>query len=292
MFQAIRLPPRRALATIASTLLASTLLLSACERESDRKRPSEAAPAPAPAPLPPAAPPLQPPSIGRSDLLTAISEARAAYAGGQPDASDSLAGRRFVIRQGFGCSGAAPPASSIASRGAAGVAHWTWGRDQKSIDIGLTPADWIGAPVVTGETWEAAEGYWLTHPWFPGEGCPGPRTTSAPLITRAATSPPPAPSPAPLVSGLVAVFTKDSSRVHRREGKPFTLSLRGDAALAPVGGYRLVIEGRFSAFSDGQVIRCIASNPDEAPVCVAAAEVDRVAFEDADGKLLKEWRQG
>jgi len=288
MLQAIRLPPRRALAMIASTLLASTVLLSACERELDRKRPQEAAPAP----LPPPAPPLQPPSIGRSDLLTAISAARAAYAGGQPDTSDSLAGRRFVIRQGFGCAGPAPAASPTTPRDPAGVAHWSRGPDQKSIEIALIPADWVGAPVLAGETAEAAEGYWLTRPWFPGEGCPGPRTTSAPLITIAGTAPPPLPSPAPLVSGVVAVFTENSSRVRRRDGKPFTMSLRGDAALAPVGGYRLVIEGRFSAFSDGQVIRCIASNPDEVPVCVAAVEVDRVAFEDADGKLLTEWRQG
>jgi hypothetical protein len=89
------------------------------------------------------------------------------------------------------------------------------------------------------------------------------------------------------------MFAKDSSRVSRRDGKPFTATLRGDDALAaPVDGYRLVIEGRFAAFSDGRTIRCTASSPDQAPVCIAAAEVDRVAFEDPDGKVLKEWRQG
>jgi hypothetical protein len=78
-----------------------------------------------------------------------------------------------------------------------------------------------------------------------------------------------------------------------KSGGPFLVTLRGEGPLvAPENGYRLVIEGRFSSFADGRAIRCYSSSIDQAPVCIAAAEVDRVAFEDADGKLLKEWREG
>lgn len=241
--------------------------------------------------------PLPPPTVGRSGLLVAIDTARAAYAAGQPDASSGLTGRRFTLRQAFGCASPAKAGPSAAATSVAGVARWEWGRDHKTLEIGLTPADWATAPVLSGETtWEAVEGYWLTWPWLQTEDCPVTPAPSAPSGDFESSTPPlvrPPANPTPLISGLAAMFAKDSSRVSRRDGKPFTLTLRGAASLAPpANGYRLVIEGRFSAFSDGQAIRCAASSPDEAPVCIAAAEVDRVAFEDADGKLLKEWRQG
>ena len=61
---------------------------------------------------------------------------------------------------------------------------------------------------------------------------------------------------------------------------------------APTGGYRLILEGRMSAFADGRAIRCRASSPDQRPVCIGAVQLDRVAFEDAGGAVLSEWRPG
>ena len=71
----------------------------------------------------------------------------------------------------------------------------------------------------------------------------------------------------------------------------FTLRPENDGALAaPAHGFRLVIEGRLTVFPDGRAVRCQATSVDVRPVCIVAGEVDRVAFEDADGKLLREWR--
>jgi hypothetical protein len=62
--------------------------------------------------------------------------------------------------------------------------------------------------------------------------------------------------------------------------------------VAPARGFRLVIEGRLTDFPTGHAIRCRAPSAEARPICVAAAQVDRVAFEDADGRLLREWRLG
>jgi hypothetical protein len=61
---------------------------------------------------------------------------------------------------------------------------------------------------------------------------------------------------------------------------------------APVQGYRLVLEGRMAAFADGRAIRCRSDMRDQRPVCIGAFQLDRVAFEDTDGKMLSEWRGG
>lgn len=254
--------------------------LAGCER-----KPAPAAPA-APA-LPPASN-LPPPSVQRADLLGAIDAARAAYAAGEADPSATLAGRRFSVRQAFGCAGpaaAAPP----------GQARWAWDRAHKAIEISLTPADWTTAPVLAGPNgagggWEAVEGFWLTWPWLRGDACPAPPMLP---VTPAGETPPPAPPAAAPHAGLAAVFAAGGSRIGRRDGRAYAFTLRGEpTAEIPLGGYRLLIEGRLTAFPDGRVIRCRAASADAEPVCIAAAEVDRVAVEDAGGKLLREWRPG
>ena len=71
--------------------------------------------------------------------------------------------------------------------------------------------------------------------------------------------------------------------------------VRGDAdrpAAIPDRGYRLVLEGRMGAFADGRAVRCRAAGPDQRPICIGAAQLDRVAFEDAQGAVLSEWRGG
>ncbi len=121
-----------------------SVALSACERKPEPGAAEKPVAAPASHDL--ATPSLPPPSVGRAELLQAIAIARSAYGSGQADAGASLAGRRFTIRQAFGC--AAEAASGVKAE--AGTAGWVWGRDRKSIDIRLTPADWTVAPVIAG----------------------------------------------------------------------------------------------------------------------------------------------
>lgn len=261
---------------------AAGLALSACQRPADPPKPEPpAAKAVAPPTLS-----LPPPAVDRAELLRALDTASSAYAAGRPDESPALAGRRFVIRQSFGCDG---PTSREALP-QPGLAAWTVDAKNQTIELTLRPTDWTSwAPSADAESsWEAIEGFWLNRPWLRAEGCPAPRDTSA------ASPSPPSPLASRQTAGLAAVFEKGGSRSARRDGKPFTHTMRAEDGppTAPTGGYRVVLEGRFVAFPAGRAIRCRAENPDERPVCIAAARIDRIAFEDAEGQLLTEWRPG
>ena len=90
-----------------------------------------------------------------------------------------------------------------------------------------------------------------------------------------------------------AVFPTGSSRVGQRNGRAYSYSIRaeGDQPLAPAAdGYRLVLEGRVVGFPGGRAIRCRTASPDQRPVCIAAIQLDRVAFESATGDVLGQWR--
>lgn len=294
---------RSSLCSLLALAAAGSLLLAGCKRA-----PPEPPPPTPPAPVaeaPPAAPPAA--TLSRAELLSAMEAEAAAYSAGRPGAGETLAGRRFVVRQAFGCEG---PAAD----GPAGLARWTPTKDGEGIEFALSPADWSSHPVFTGVTpaWEAVEGFWLARPWLPDEACPPrlaraePLTSDAPTPKEAKAAAPSAPSPAaeapaatpeapsPQTAGLAAVFAHGGSRVGRRDGKPFAFTLRDEPAppAAPADGFRLVLEGRLTAFPDGRAIRCQQPSPDVRPVCIAAAELDRVAFEAADGRLLREWRPG
>jgi len=281
--------------------LACTPWLAGC-------KPTQPAPAPPPTPsiiqTAEAPPPTPPSALDRAGLLQALDLAASSYASGRPTADDDFAGRRFVLRQAFGCQGPAPAATP-------GLAQWAWGRDHRSIEITLTPLDWSRAAIfsVADSRWEAVEGFWIARPWMRDPGCAAPPAVgalappsqtadsapgagAAPSATKFEATPQPA-TAAGQVAGIASVFEEGGSRVGRRDGKPFTFTLRPETAAtlaAPSRGFRLVIEGRLTVFPTGRAIRCQATSLDTRPVCIVAGEVDRVAFEDADGKLLREWR--
>lgn len=132
---------------------------------------------------------------------------------------------------------------------------------------------------------EAVEGFWLARPWLRSEGCPAAMDAAA--GARGA--------PARQTLALVALYDEAGSRMGRRDGKAYTYRVRGEAsrpAALPIGGYRLVLEGRLGIFPDGKTIRCKADGPDQRPVCIAAVQMDRVAFETSEGLMLSEWRAG
>jgi hypothetical protein len=262
----------------AVALAAAGLMLFGCERKA-------VAPASTPPDLPlvaPKSPPLPPPTLGRAEVLAALDAASSAYAAGLREDRNDLAGRRFTIRQPFGCLG------SVSSR-EDGLAHWSWEPRRQTIEISLRPADWTLAPDLADvvDHWEAIEGFWLARPWLRTEACPAARPRAATPQEAAERA-----APEPQTAGLAAVFARGGSRLGRRDGRAFSSTIRDEPQTPPVGGYRLVLEGRFTAFPGGRAIRCHSRGPDNRPVCIAAAEVDRVAFEDAAGKLISEWRPG
>ena len=101
------LEPTALLRPSVVALAASALVLAACQREE------------APAPATPTQPAVETPvvsvtppqTLDRAGLLQAMDIAASAYAAGKDPGGDTLAGRRFVIRQAFGCAGPTPPAA-------------------------------------------------------------------------------------------------------------------------------------------------------------------------------------
>lgn len=230
-----------------------------------------------------------PPALTRAELINGLAQSASLHASGRTiEGTDPLVGRTFSLRMPFGCTG--PATTETPSDG---LAHWRWGPDQESIRLSLSPADWIDAPLMQGAVvaegtepqpnqWEAVEGMWIARPWLASEDCPD-ATLSASISAP----------PSPQTTGIAAVFGQESSRLGRRNGRAyeFTIRQQGDTPLtAPTTGYRLRLEGRVVAFPDGRATRCVSYNPDQRPTCVAAVQMDRVAFEDAAGTVLSEWR--
>ena len=265
-------------------VLTLPLLLLACG-------PKETAPPPAPQKIepPPPEPPKiipPPPTLGRADLLAAAAAAASAYAAGATvERSDPLTGRSFAIRTPFGCAAAEdPPAPGLAGR--------VLRAKGRAAELSLTPADWTASPLVAAaveaKIWDAVEGYWIDRPWLRPETCPA-------LAAISAQDAEDAPAPSPQTVGLAAAFGPEGSRFGRRNGRAYSFTVRGEGEApppTPAKGYRLVLEGRFTAFPDGASIHCRAETPDRRPLCIAAAQLDRVAFEDGDtGGVISEWRK-
>lgn len=288
--------------TLLSGLLALTAV-AACER-----RPKDAGPTPPPPLEAPA-----PASVGRADLLAALAEAASAHAAGRTPAN-TLAGRTLNVRLPFSCFGP----DALGSTPPEGLARAVW-NDAETLALTLTPADWLGAPLVgqASDRWEAVEGLWIDRPWLRDSACPVVRVTvpaapadAAPSSATQSADPdqaksdapapdaaaPPVPAPRavePYSAGLAIVRETGASRLGRRPGQAYRFTVRGQGenpAVPAPGGYRLALEGRFDSFPDGRVIHCTGDDADRRPVCVAAVRLDVVAFETATGERLSEWR--
>jgi hypothetical protein len=278
---------------VARLAMASVMALglAQCDRE-PREQPLDAKPiVEAPVPEPDIATPT---TLDRAAFLGAVSRAGSAYATGiAPTGADPLVGRTFAIRLPFGCGRPAPAvaAGSEDSNVDAGLPGVTWGPENRTLTLSLTPGDWSDTALITssgaGDRWEAVEGFWVTRPWLGSESCP--RIARDPLMGGGAQA-------APQTVGLASVHETDSSRLGRRDGQAYRFTLRGEDDRPPVPspmGYRVMLEGRFASFPDGRAIRCRAASIDQRPVCIAAVQLDRVAFEDgSSGTVLSEWRPG
>lgn len=253
----------------AATLLA--LALAAC---SPREQP-----APAPEPKAPAAPaiPAPPAPLSRAELLDVVAEAAGASAAGAeyPEAARRLDGRRFALRLPFGCQG---PTTG-------GEPRLGYIVDAKRGTLRLTarPEVWTEAgwarALVGGADVESIEGFWVSRPWTTAETCPPLPAVSSPI------------PPSPETVGLAQAFAEGGSRLLRRGDRPYETTLKLPDGQPPAwGGFRLVLEGRVTAGADGRTAACLSEHPDRRPVCLVRVELDRVAFEDATGANLAEWR--
>lgn len=243
-----------------------------------------AAPVVAPAMSPPPATlPLPPPPLGRRQIVDAAGLAASAYADGvapDPKADAELVGRAFSLRIPFGCEG--PQVGAGAAQ-----AYFEVDPERRTNKLVARPGDWTALPAIPrtpgAKEIEDVEGFWLPRPWSFVETCPPRRDMPVPAT--------PAPVAAQSV-GLAQVFEAGGSRLLRRDGRAyeFTRKAAADQPAALATSYRLVLEGRVVGFRDGRAIHCWSETPDHHPICLFGVEFDRVAFEDAAGQLLSEWR--
>lgn len=263
--------------------IAALLLAAACGRDG-ADQPTAESPAnvasPAPVDLGNFSLPVPRPPLDRAALIAAAGEAASRYASGGVESGREalrLSGQVFTLRLPFGCSG-----GSVAAPGLAGVRPAANGARQ----LELAPADWSGTPWLgAGETVEHVEGFWIDRPWLLTEQCPA----SAQDSDRSATA------VSPQTLGLAQLYDEGSSRLGRRRARTFFHTVRpgaGRTSLPPDATYQLVLSGRIGAFPDGRAIRCHATGRSARPVCVVAVEIDRIAFETAEGKRLSEWTTG
>lgn len=258
------------------------LMLAGCPRQADDMAPPAQ---PIEMPTPPV-PATTTTALARTDILDAARSAASAYASGSEfEGADPLVGRTFAILAPVGCSG---PASTLPDEAADGVARVAWADQQRAIQFTLTPGDWTESALIAGAggDWELVEGIWLPRPWMAEDTCPAVQTD--PLRGGQV-------SPTPNTVGLAVVHSQEGSRLDRRNGRAYVHALRGEGAeppRLPEGGWRLRLEGRIVGFPGGRAFRCRASGPDQAPVCVAAVQLDRVALETTTGEVQSEWRGG
>lgn len=264
-------------------LAAFAVTLAGCQRD----EPSNTASSAPPAPVTPVISIAPAPILDRAGLLQEMDWAASSYATGAGADDASLARRRFVVRQAFGCHIAVSPGEATAPEG---LAMATWSPDGRTLKLALTPGDWTASPPFPNATgaWEAAEGFWLSRPWLRADGCPKIKDNDLsgvdPTIGQSRSA---------QTVGLAAVFDEGGSRLGRRNGRAYEFTVRGEGDQPPIisgAGFRLVLEGRMAAFDDGRAIRCRASGPEQRPVCIGAVQLERVAFESAEGEMLVEWR--
>lgn len=282
---------RTSLIAMVATVSLATSALVGCDRPSpdpvNTNAQTEVTPPSAAPVIPVIAAPS--PALSRSDLITAANQAASAYAEGrEPSTADPLVGRNVAVRLPFGCTGPTPNASSEAVSD--GLATWTWEAERTAIRLRMMPGDWTKSATLgsagSSDKWEAVEGFWVSRPWSLAETCPA--IKSDPLQTDA-------PAVSPQTLGIAAVFETGGSRLGRRNGRAyeFVIRQRGDDPLpTPTEGFRMLLEGRITSFPSRRAIECRASGPDQRPVCIVAIHLDRVAYEDANGGTLSEWRPG
>lgn len=233
-------------------------------------------------PTEPQAPPLPlpEPPLGRQDLLAAVAAATDAYVAGSTNPeSAELVGRQFEIRLPFGCRGPLPDDAGAPLR-------WSHSADDEVLRLTAKPQVWTDAPwaraLVADETVEMIEGFWISRPWSAAEACPSQSSAPQPVVSPMSGE----------TLGIAQFFTRESSRVEQRDGKPYEAvkKVKPEALDARLG-FRLVLRGRIVELANGQPIRCHAESADVRPVCLIAAEIGYVAFENpTDGNIIAEWR--
>lgn len=273
--------PDRKFALIAPVVIglaALVVLVLLLTRPQEAPPPATPPPVVAAPPAPPAAATPAPTVVSRADLVRAAGKAADAFAAGAADGGKDLVGRRFALRLAFGCGG------PVADPGPA-QAYYQFDPAASALRLAARPAIWTDLPLVRAVPApagaESVEGFWIPRPWLTGDACPARRQVAPPAT--------PTPVEAPSL-GLAMFHVAEASRVERRGLRAYehVMKLQADA-VAQGRTFVLVLEGRISGFGDGAAIHCWSESAEHRPTCLFAVDIDRVAFEDAQGTVLADW---
>lgn len=295
-------------------LLAASAAVAACQQEQPETADTNASERVLNLP----AVPRPDPPLDRAALLTAIAEAASASASGSelPETVRRLDGRQFEIRIRFGCRG---PAKDLAER----WLGWSFDPEDRRIRVRAMPTISKDDPLiqrVSGDEFEAVEGFWLPRPWLLSAVCPAGAAVQSPAAgaqeasaeqeqerqepARQEAEPQPVedasdpqeaePVPTPPRIGIAQFFTDQDPRTRRRDSRPYQAShtLREGKAISSQG-YNLVLSGRLRALPGRGVIQCMSRGADTPPECVVSAEFLRVWIEQPGTRdVIAEWGGG
>lgn len=296
-------------------LFAATAAVTACQQE----QPEQGADANAVEPVVnlPIVPRPQPP-LDRASLLAAISEAASAGASGaeMPESVRSLDGRQFEIRIRFGCRG---PSTELGDR----WLGWSFDPENRRIRVRAMPTISKDDPLVSrisGEEFEAVEGFWIPRPWLLQPVCPagaalqraadGPQAESGSQrrqpenqdqkqsareqAQESAEDQQAEPVPTPPRVGIAQFFTDEDPRTRRRDMRPYQAShTLAEGKAISSQGYNLVLAGRLRALPGRGVVQCVSRGADIPPECVVSAEFLRVWIEQpGSGEVIAQWGGG
>jgi len=238
--------------------------------------------------------PVADPPLDREKLLVAALHAASSISAGAADAAAQrkLDGKRFELRLRFGCGDAG---SQDQHRG------WSFDEKRRVLRLKVTPdiasADAV-IKSVTGEGFEAVEGFWLSRPWLLIPACP-------PIEDPARAKPQMEAADGERVGqvagtvpgrqvGIAQFFTQADSRTGRRLDRPYEATIVLDEGQTPgASGFDFALSGRLRALPDGRVIACSSVNPQVGPSCIISVDIDRAWIERADsGALVAEWSGG
>lgn len=232
-------------------------------------------------------------ALGRAEILAAVAAAADEVAAGNalPKSNLELANRSFELTMPIACEDGAT----------GGWGSWSFDPATKVLRVSFSRPNWAAEPLfadlANGQPFETAEGFWIERPWTRSEQCPCPAadadTPETPeKANRKIADVKPAVQAAPDNRlALVQYFSSDAPRKLLRGKRPYayTAKLAKDAEPTP-RAFRIRIQGRITAFGDGQPVHCVNRQTTRPPVCAVAVEFGKITLEDAaTGETLADW---
>lgn len=235
-------------------------------------------------------------AVGRADILAAVASAadEVAATNPLPQSNLELTNRSFELTMPIAC-----------EDGATGTwGSWRFDPLSRVLRVNFSRQNWAAVPLfadlANGQTFETAEGFWIERPWTRSEQCPGsvdnaaksgiPKNGGKASLENLETPSPEQAAPDNRLA-LVQYFSSDAPRRLLRGKRPYayTAKLPKNAEPTP-RAFRVRIEGRITAFDDGQPVHCVNRQTSKPPVCAVAVEFGKITLEDATtGETLADW---